>query len=156
MNTLLEQLHDIEGLDSISKWPLALGWWVLLGLVVLLVIVLGWYLLRWITYRRSWKSDTLRKLAVLEKNLSEETAGETAVILSEYMRRIALRRFSRKECAGLVGNSWLQWLSENDPKKFDWEKKGVLLTEIPYAPSHHKISKSQMKELIHAAKDWVF
>ena len=156
MNTLLEQLHDIEGLDPISKWPLAMGWWILLGVAVILLIGIGWGLIRWIAYRRSWKSDTLRKLALLEKDLSEETARETAVILSEYMRRIALRRFPRKECAGLVGDSWLQWLAKHDPKNFDWEKKGMLLTEIPYAPHHHKICKSQMKELIHAAKDWVF
>ena len=29
MSSLMQQLHDIEGLDPISPWPLAVGWWVL-------------------------------------------------------------------------------------------------------------------------------
>ena len=86
-----------------------------------------------LAFKRSWKNDTLQKLAFLEKNLSDATAVETVIALSEYLRRIALKRFSRKECAGLTGKSWLKWLTTHDPKKFDWEAKGALLIDVPYA-----------------------
>ena len=159
MNSLMEQLHDIEGLDAISWWPLALGWWVLIAASLLLVGASVWFIARRLAFRRSWKYDTFQKLALLEMKLNESvtdaTIKETAITLSEYLRRIALRRFSRKECAGLVGEAWLQWLSRHDSKNFDWKNKGRLLIEAPYAPANSKLSVIQIKELIQAAKDWV-
>lgn len=155
MESLLEQLHDIDGLDPVSAWPLALGWWVLIGVVVICVVALIVYAIRWLAFRRSWKHDTLQKLATLEKGLSDVNAREAAITLSEYLRRISLKRFSRKECAGLTGEAWLKWLAKQDPKKFDWEKKGALLIDMPYAPQQVSLSASQMKELIQAVKMWV-
>ena len=49
------------------------------------------------------KMTLFRNWLIWKKILSDATARETVIALSEYLRRIALRRFSRKECAGLVG-----------------------------------------------------
>src|SRR5207248_64813 len=103
-----------------------------------------------IAFKRSWKNDTFQKLIRLEENLTDATARETVSALSEYLRRIALKRFSRKECAGLVGEDWLKWLTIHDPKKFDWEKKGTLLIEIPYTPVNKSLPAHQIKDLIQA------
>jgi Domain of unknown function (DUF4381) len=155
MNSLLEQLHDIEGLDHISWWPLGIGWWVVMGVGLLFVGFVVCYVGLRIAYHSSWKYETLQRLANLEMNLSDATARETAMILSEYLRRIALRRFSRKECAGLAGEDWLKWLSKNDPKNFDWENKGILLLDAPYAPLNKSLSSHQIKDLIQAVRDWI-
>lgn len=155
MNAFLEELHDIEGLDAISCWPLALGWWILLVVGFLAIILLGWLSFRSLAFRRSWKNDTFKKLAKLESDLSEDNARETAMLLSEYLRRIALKRYSRNECAGLEGEAWLKWLAKQDLKKFDWIKKGALLNEAPYAPENYRPPPDRVKELIHAARDWV-
>ena len=96
MNNLLEQLHDIEGLDPISWWPLAIGWWIIIALCIILMIGLALYGVYWLAFKRSWKNDTFKKLAILERNLSDQTAKETVIALSEYLRRIALRRFPEK------------------------------------------------------------
>jgi hypothetical protein len=155
MNPLLEQLHDIEGLDAISAWPLAMGWWILIGIGIAFAIGAFCLIAYWITYKRSWKSDALKKLAHLERHLSEATARETLMILSEYLRRIVLRKYPRKECAGLTGENWLKWLAKHDPKQYDWEQKGQLLIKAPYAPAHVPLSPVQIKELIQAVKEWV-
>jgi len=156
MNSLLDQLHDIEGLDWISPWPLAIGWWVVIGVSVLFLGLFIFYVIRRITYKRSWKNDTMKRLAHLEKNLSERNARETVIALSEYLRRIALKHFSRKECAGLVGDDWLKWLKSHDPKGFDWESRGVFLTNVPYAPVDINLSTDKVKDLIHAVRNWVY
>lgn len=155
MNALLEQLHDIEGLDSVSAWPLAMGWWVLIAIGIALMAACLCGIFYWLAFRRSWKHDTLKKLADLEQQLESIPAKESLMQLSEYLRRIALRRFSRSECAGLVGNDWLQWLARHDPKKYDWEMRGRLLIEAPYAPVIDEKFTSQIKDLIHAAREWV-
>lgn len=158
MNPLLEQLHDIEGLDTISWWPLAIGWWFLIITGILILCIILKFTISRIRFKRSWKNDTFKKLAALEENLSDKTARETIITLSEYLRRIALRKFSRKECAGFMGKEWLNWLSLHDPKGFDWEQKGELLIEVPYAPASSQGKShdpTQIKELIQAVRNWV-
>lgn len=155
MNSLLEQLHDIEGVDPISVWPLAIGWWVLIAMGIAFMVAIGCFVAYQIAFKRSWKNDTFMRLSSLEKNLSEKTARETVIALSEYLRRIVLKRFSRKECAGLMGEAWLKWLAQHDPKHFDWEIRGTLLIEVPYAPENKKLSANQIKDLIHAVRNWV-
>jgi hypothetical protein len=155
MNSLLEKLHDIEGLDPISWWPLAIGWWILIIIAILLVCAIAWFMAYQFTFKRSWRNETFQKLLYLEKNLTDATARETVIAISEYLRRIALQRFSREECAGLVGEDWLKWLTLHDPKNFNWEKKGILLIEVPYAPSCYTLSTHQIKDLIQAVRHWV-
>lgn len=155
MSPLLEQLHDIDGLDPISWWPLAIGWWIIIALAAALCIALLCYAAYRIAYVRSWKNDTMQKLAYLESCLTDATAREAAIALSEYLRRIALRRFPRKECASLIGKTWLTWLSKHDPKQFDWNTKGIFLINLPYAPENATISVEQVKDLIQATKNWV-
>ncbi len=153
---MLEQLHDIEGLDSISAWPLAIGWWVVIALGMVLSIVAIVFIIRTIAFRRSWKNDALKKLTQLEKNLTNETAGESVILLSEYLRRIILQKFPRNECAALLGKKWLEWLKAHDPKEFDWETKGTLLIEIPYAPKKaQQPPLDQVTDLIRATRHWV-
>lgn len=151
----MQKLHDIEGIDPISPWPLAIGWWVSIAFGILVFGSAIWLFCRTIAYLRSWKRDTFKKLKNLEQNLSPSTSRETVAFLSEYLRRIAIRRFPRKECAGLVGDAWLKWLTAHDPKQFDWTEKGKLLIEIPYAPAERDLPLQGIKELIEAARHWV-
>ena len=157
MNTTLDQLQDIEGLDAISLWPLASGWWIVISFAIVLLVLMVFYLLRRAAFKRSWKNDTLMKLAELEKNLSELTAKETVIALSEYLRRIILTRFPRNEVAGLTGQPWLYWLTQHDPKQFDWQAKGSFLIDLPYAPlmMQRALSVKQIQELLQATKHWV-
>jgi hypothetical protein len=155
MNPLLEKLHDIEGLDLISHWPLSFALWMVIAVAALLLSTAVYFIIRRVIFIRSWKYDTFQKLDGLEKNLSDGTAREIGIVLSEYVRRIALKRFSRKECAGLVGEYWLKWLSKHDPKKFDWEKKGTLLIEVPYSPACSHVPTNEIKDLIGALREWV-
>jgi hypothetical protein len=71
------------------------------------------------------------------------------------LRRIAMRCFSRAECAGLEGKAWLRWLTLKDPKGFDWAAHGMLLIDAPYAPTGRNYSTQSLKLLIGAAKRWV-
>ena len=147
----MQELHDIEGLDAIGFWPLAIGWWICIACAAIFLAGALWLLKRRLNYLRSWKRDTLKKLDYLEHNLSSSSVA----LLSEYLRRIVVRRFPRKECAGLIGDEWLHWLKSHDPKQFDWTEKGKLLTEIPYAPVHMEVPSEQIKELIQAVRYWV-
>lgn len=158
MNDWLEKLHDIEGLDAISAWPPHPLFWLLLFVLVLCVSFLIYRLRKQLAFKRSWKYDALHKLTLLEKDLPQEGPAQALIQLSEYIRRIAIQRFKREECAALCGEDWLKWLKRKDPRAFDWEKKGRPLIEAPYAPNEHfslEADGEQVKELIKATKEWV-
>lgn len=155
MNELLEKLHDIEGLDSVSMWPLTTFSWIVLIFGVITSIFAVIWLVRWVRFNRSWKKEAYRHLCHLEKKLSPDTSSLIVADLSECLRRIAFHQFTRNECAGLVGCDWLQWLTKHDPKKFNWENEGKLLIEVPYAKEGSIVCRSQTAKLIQAAKGWV-
>lgn len=149
----MNELHDIEGLDPISYWPLASGWWMVIALIAAILFAIGWFLIKKWNFHNSWRKEALVHLDLLEKNLSEASCHETLITLSETMRRIALMRFPRSECAALNDEDWLDWLQKHDPAVFQWREKGQLLIKAPYAP-RSLFSVSDTQALISALKKW--
>ena len=154
MNPLLAQLDDISGLDKVSWWPLAPGWWVVLALLALVIVAGLIIYLRRRARERSWKGEAERELAALEKKLTEKSAQEVAAALSITLRRIAMQRFSRADCAGLEGKLWLQWLTDKDPRGFNWADKGTLLMDAPYLPPGKSLNLETIKMLLQATREW--
>jgi hypothetical protein len=152
---LLRQLDDIKGLGAISIWPLAPGWWVLLILCAILFVIGIVFYLRQRAWQRSWKKDASQSLSKLEEELKVENAQATVSALSAILRRIAIRKFSRSDCAGLQGDQWLQWLQAHDPHRFNWQQTGHLLIDAPYAPPNATLDPDEVRELIRAARKWV-
>lgn len=154
-NDPLAQLYDIEGLDAISWWPPALGWWIIAILMLLILIVLSILYWRKRCFEMSWRYMALKQLTEITQF---ESVQVQAIALSELIRRIAIRQYSRKECAGLVGRQWLNWLSAHDPEKFDWQNKADWLVNVPYAPFSHiepSISKAHVEAVVQAIKRWI-
>lgn len=152
---LLAQLADIKGLDGISWWPLAPGWWIVLALFgagAAAAMLVHW---RRRLYWRSWKGDAKSTLNALLTELQKGDGRDVISQLSSLMRRIAMKSSSRAECAGLSGMDWLGWLTRHDPSGFDWSKEGILLLEAPYAPECRALPREQLKNLIDAAARWV-
>ncbi len=151
-----EQLRDIHGLDPMSWWPPALGWWLVM-LVVVLLAVGSRYAWRWWRRRAGldWRGDALRQLQVLRGRLEWGDARGVASDLSELMRRIAIAREGRRACAGLVDQDWLAWLEMHDPHHFSWTKDGRLLVHLPYAPPRSRRAARELAPLVVAAEEWI-
>jgi hypothetical protein len=152
---LLRQLDDIKGLGTISAWPLAPGWWMLIALCVILFSIGIAFHLRRRAWQRSWKKDAAQSLSDLEEKLDTANAQATVSTLSITLRRIAIRKFSRSDCAGLQGDQWLQWLQAHDPRHFDWQRARHLLIDIPYAPPNTSLNLDEVRELIHVTRKWM-
>jgi len=155
----IDGLRDIRGLDAVSWWPLAPGWWIVLAAVIALAVVA----VLWRRFApvmtfgrpRDWRVDARRLLRDLRRRLPALDARDAITEFSELMRRIAMARTARDECAGLAGAQWLQWLTERDPQGFDWNEYGRLLTEVPYAPPGTQVDADDLRRLLDAAGRWV-
>ncbi len=150
-------LRDIHGLDTVPWWPLAPGWWLLVGVIMVVGIVAMLWYTGWL--RRDplagWRRDARRKLRALRRRARKGDLKEIAGTLSELLRRIAILRCSRQDCAGLSGDDWLEWLGNNDPNAFKWQERGRLLLAAPYAPPGFEVKRRELVRLIDAALRWV-
>jgi len=121
-------LRDIHLPEAPGWWPPAPGWWLLAGLALVLLAGLGWL---WRRHRRGRH----RRLALREiEKLSQLPAAELAAELSQLLRRAALCHFPRRDCAGLCGEAWLEFLDHPFPERPFSRGAGRALLEAPYRP----------------------
>lgn len=145
-------LRDIHGIDPISWWPPAIGWWLLAGgALVLGYIAWTW----WSEGRINWRSDARARLNELRRRLDDDRPEVVLAELSIVLRRAAIARFGRRQCAGLTGRRWLSFLADHDPKGFDWPGRAKAMIDAPYAPERVVIDAETVVVLIKAARHWV-
>jgi len=101
----LNNLRDIVIPDPPPFWPPAPGMWVALGIVVAVVLFVGWrlYAIR--------KRNAYRKAGLLLLG-GARTAHDVSVV----MKRVALAAFPREQVASLYGDDWAVFLHRTCPR----------------------------------------
>lgn len=119
-------LHDIHLPAPINWWPLAPGWWILAGLVLLIPIFI-WGFSRFRQRRK------LQRLALLQlEKITELPETELLVALSRLLRQAAISHFPQQDCAGLSGQDWLQFLDRPFHDQPFSAGIGSCLSDAPY------------------------
>lgn len=130
----LAKLHDIHLPAPISWWPLAPGWYLLLGLALLL-LGLVMYLMRRAQRHKRAKLQALQLLRQFEQEYQNEAnSQQIAMKVSELLRRVALAYYPRTEVAGLQGDAWLAFLTKTS-KGIDFNALDSYLLVLPYQPA---------------------
>jgi len=112
----LAQLHPLREPAVIGWWPLAPGWWILFGaLLLLLAIVLYRY------YRR-YQSRRYRRLAqgqlgsLYERWQAGGDASQFYADTNALLKATALCAYKRSDVAPLSGDHWTRFLVDSVPK----------------------------------------
>lgn len=134
----LDNLRDIVEPTPISHWPLAPGWWVLIGIVILATLAM---VIR--RYRR-WQSNAYRRAA-----LSELKTVASISEVSAILKRTALAVYSRTDVAALTGEAWYQWLTSTAGMDADEGTRRELLHGVE--ETEHRPSEALLK----FAEKWV-
>jgi hypothetical protein len=103
--TSLDRLHDIVLPAEVAWWPLAPGWYVVGGSLLLVVMVLVY------RSRKRWLANAYRRAALHELAAIDDAAG-----IAELLRRTALASTSRAVIAAKTGAAWLDWLESQCPQ----------------------------------------
>jgi len=137
----LAGLRDIHMPEAIGWWPLAPGWWLLLGLVVVLGVALWWWL-RWRETQRNkpiiFSHADIVKAALLELNALDQHPDSSASIrhliieTSHILRRSAMQLDASGSVAGLTGEAWLKWLDSRWDRHDFTQTVGQTLIDAPY------------------------
>ena len=100
-------LRDLHLPEPIGWWPPAMGWWLVLGFLI--VMGIGAFLL---IQRHRRATPLKRALAGLEEiqTQSDTRLEDKLQSISAIMKRFALSIAGRDEVAGLTGDAWMSWL----------------------------------------------
>jgi hypothetical protein len=158
---LIEKLHDIHEIDQISKWPLGIGWWVVIGMLSIGIFIFLVWCLKQSIYKKTWKYKAWLELSCMQKQIKNEHISDNysgKSYLNQFnnlLRKIVVHKFPRNECAHLVGDKWLVWLTNNDPKKYNWSRHKNLLINMPYSDNSIDFNSNEFIAMLHALKKWI-
>lgn len=150
INSPLADLRDIHLPDPISWWPLAPGWWILIGMGLLCLATAYIFLIQ--RQRAVVKRTALAELAAIRSRHSQQRDNlQTAKELSALLRRVCISVGTQQQSAALVGNAWLKHLDRIGHCNDFTEGPGRLLTEAPYRQQ----TDTDASELIDLCQRWL-
>lgn len=139
-------LQELPYPDAIAFTPQTAGWLLVAALLV------GWLVWLGVRWRRRWKQNEYRRIAVSE--IEEiRTSPENAAQLAFILRKAALVAYEREDVASLRGTEWVAWLNETAISgQFD-EGDSDLLDRLAY--SDQVVDPASLNHLLSASRTWV-
>lgn len=150
-NPLIQELRDIHLPDAISVWPLAMGWYLLITLAIVLLTLMIHYFIRR-SRRLQPRRYVLQRLTALREHAAKESDhAAIAAELSSLLRRASLVAYPRHEVAGLEGEQWLKFLDKTGKTNEFSQGIGRVLVTAPYQSQ----AQFEVNALLDLATRWV-
>lgn len=145
-------LRDLHLPEMTGWWPLAPGWWVLIGLAACGLMYLVWRAFQ--TFRKNRaRRKALSQLRYLKAEYSwTEDPISLGIKISELLRRAMLAYAPRDEVAGLTGTEWLEWLDRGLPDKAFTGGPGRNIESLPYRKPDLDVDDVDVDGLIEAVQ----
>jgi len=124
-------LRDIHLPDAVSIWPPAIGWWILLALIIAAVFLLP-KLIRYLRQKslRKIVLQTFERDVAVHKNNPQQLLQAA----SAFMRQLSMSYQGRQRSASLVGEAWLEHLQQLNNQTLPTSVRQLLI-QAPYQPS---------------------
>lgn len=144
-NPALADLQDIIHPDPIGAWPWAIGYWLVLALVIALITLLVIWL------RKRARDFAPKKAAKQLLNQLDKQAPSYVSEVNSLLKRTAMSYLSRDAIASLDGEAWATWLDSYlpAPKR---QRIGHLLAKR-HQPT--PLTLAEANELHELAKAWL-
>lgn len=146
----LAQLRDVHLPPPVDAWPPALGWWLLLG-TVLLLMGLFW-IFRTVRERNSLQRRALDLFNEMESRYLQ--SGDPVAFASQVsalLRRVAVVRFPDQRPAGLIDDAWLDFLDRTGGNGAFRHGPGASLVTAPYKPR----GELDAQQLASVVREWL-
>ncbi|MEY8702111.1 DUF4381 domain-containing protein [Francisella philomiragia] len=151
-NDLLAQLKDIYLPVRVSQWwPLAYGWWLLLGLIVLAFIIFL-IILHFRKKRNSYKDSIVNDFRRTIEETQQNKPKEALQNISVYLKRVALQKFPNKEIKTLHGEQWLEFL---DSKMKNQNFKNTKANMLANSYRAVELDKQTLNEILTVSEQWL-
>lgn len=145
------ELRDVHLPDPISWWPLAPGYWLLLGIILLVILLTVIFLKE--RFTPNLRKQAAAELDKIEKSFQEsDDATRCLSELSVLLRRAVLSQNHPISVAGLTGPAWLELLDQPLKKPEFSQGIGQILLSGPY---QHHVESDEVSRLIQLCRKWV-
>ncbi|AJI53982.1 DUF4381 domain-containing protein [Francisella philomiragia] len=151
-NDLLAQLKDIYLPARVSQWwPLAYGWWLLLGLIVLAFIIFL-IILHFRKKRNSYKDSIINDFRMAIEETQQNKPKEVLQNISVYLKRVALQKFPNQQIKTLHGEQWLDFL---DSKMKNQNFKNTKANMLANCYRAVELDKQTLNEILTVSEQWL-
>lgn len=153
MNPADLPLRDIHLPDPIGWWPLAPGWWWVIGLSLLTAAVVATFILVR-RYRRSRLGYWLRPefQALVSTYAADQDAMAFLQSVSSLLRRACLSLYPRCTVASLTTQDWLGLLDQAGETSDFTHGPGRVLADGPYL---RQASRGDVELLLPLVRNWI-
>lgn len=142
-----QQWEPVIPPGEVPFWPPQPGWYVLLGLFLLLLFYVSFILWRR-RQRRMYRFDAIQAINELKEQVD-------VAKLQQIIKAVAIKSYGRETAAGLYGSVWHGFLDQTEPKV----KLGSKLADLgvdPFAPADKiSLSSSQWEDLLLVSNQWI-
>ena len=152
----LQNLNDIVMPAATGWWPLASGWYFLIGLLLVALIWFGY------RSRRTWLANRYRRPALQELQLLAEDINGTENRMTSLrqlpalLKRTALSAYPRNDVASLSGKDWHRFLNSTLKNPSFTEEILITLDNISYTRVEPgDVDDQATSALINASKQWI-
>jgi hypothetical protein len=147
----LQNLHDIVVPGPMAWWPPAPGWYAVITLVLVVVLVLLWKSGR--QWRRNrYRGEALREVAKIRLAGTKGDLRVAPILL----KRAALSAWPREAVAGLVGTDWHRFLDESAQTDRFCSGVGDLLDRLAYSSGSGRVlSEQESAAVLDAVQMWL-
>ncbi|MBS9778390.1 MAG: DUF4381 domain-containing protein [Gammaproteobacteria bacterium] len=143
----LAQLNTIRLPEPVSWWPLAYGWWVLIGVLIVITLIACIMLYR---HRRSITTLAIKEIKNLPNNDIEMLTVELSMLIRRFARQRGGRASSSIAHETLIGSEWVDFLSQDGAME---KEIAQYFADAPYQKDFSQApSATVLKE---ATKRWV-
>ncbi|WP_150463506.1 DUF4381 domain-containing protein [Francisella sp. XLW-1] len=151
-NDLLAQLKDIYLPATVSQWwPLAYGWWLLLGLIVLAFIIFL-IILHFRKKKNNYKDSIVNDFRRAIEETKQNKPKEVLQNISVYLKRVALQKFPNQQIKTLHGEQWLEFL---DSKMKNQNFKNTKANMLANSYRAVELDKQTLNEILTVAEQWL-
>jgi hypothetical protein len=152
----LQNLNDIVLPATVSWWPLAPGWYILIGILLIALVCFSYRSLkRWINNR--YQRAALRELQILEERINNPEERDASLRqIPVLLKRTALSVYPRSRVASLSGNDWFQFLDSTEKKPSFTATTSNTLNAVSYSTgSLNTLDLQATDALINASRSWL-
>ena len=145
----LANLHPLREPDLLGWWPMAPGWWLLLGIVLLCLISASYFLIR--RYRaNAYRRRALAQLLVLHTQYTaDQDRSQYIAQTNALLKSVALRSYPPTEVAANSGAQWLAFLNRGLRPGDQFQEGFATATYQKVCP------EIDMEALYQSARSWI-
>lgn len=145
---LLKQLRDIHLPDSVSWWPLAIGWWIVLAIIVAVIVLL---IIKAVMLQRRKR---FARYALIElKDVKQSDAKDWLMQTHQIMRRASLCYFPKSQVAVMDNRHWVILLYQTGGDI--WTQQSLQLLEDGVYRNPDSISPDHKEQFLNESALWL-